>query len=267
MHFNTCCSFKIIGSKHNDIVYNKCAYFLCQVNDLWAKGNEVGSGSISRRNPPSWWSTASQNSWEREINGQRQYLLDNASIPENNILGFRSPWLYPGGNSQYKFALDKEFLYDSSILLPSKFNEESQPKLWPYTMDYPSGITCSIWPCPDASFKGLWQFPIQPLTDSYGKPCTYLDNCITKPEDGEEVFDILMQSFDRSYKNNRAPMMVNFANYEAWFEKNKPWALDAVHRFIDEVLAYEADDVWFVTYQDVLNWMKNPTELRLIRLE
>ena len=57
-------------------------------------------------------------------------LLDKlANVDEDDILGFRAPFLQTGGDRTFRALGKDKFMYDSS--LPS---QQTSPALWPYTL-------------------------------------------------------------------------------------------------------------------------------------
>ena len=226
----------------------------CQVAEFYLTGHEIASHSITHKLPLSYWKSASYAEYDLEIDGQRTLLTRYAGIKREDIRGYRSPFIQPGGNTQFQVLRDRNFTYDSSLLVWTPFNED---RVWPYTLDYqyPDLTPCMIFPCPTDKFPGLWELPIQPIPDHTGKLCTFLDRCIeTKSRD--DIYGYLSASFNSSYHRNKAPLIINMHAY--WYDKNPHGAI-AFDDFIEDLV--DMNDVYVITSNQVVEWMKKPTKL------
>lgn len=148
-------------------------------------------------------------------------------------------------------AYDYDFVYDSSIAIPM-----GSVPVWPYTLDYKIPHRCMQGTCPTHPFPGMWEIPLNTLysEDGTGGMCTLADQCVFQDGDDESVEQFLKDNFDRHYRTNRAPLLLSFK--VNWFnDRNKTKVL---HDFIDNLLA-KNKDVWFVTMQELITWMRNPT--------
>ena len=91
------------------------------------------------------------------MGGMRQMLKDFSDIPNSDVVGTRAPQLAIGGDNQFDMMRRQNFLYDNSMSAnPGKIG----PAYWPQTMDYKLPWKCEIEPCPDRSFAGVWEIPI-----------------------------------------------------------------------------------------------------------
>ncbi|XP_022237348.1 uncharacterized protein LOC106477788 [Limulus polyphemus] len=223
------------------------SYFYPQ--KFYSEGHELGVHSISHRLPEDWWSKASYENWTEEMVGQREILIKFANVSRDSVLGSRSPFLKPGGNNMATMMFDYGFVYDSSIVVP-----QSKTPIWPYTLDYQIPHHCLSETCPTHSFPGIWEIPLNTMysEDGTGGLCVLADQCVL-PNDEKLVFDFLMENFLRHYKTNRAPMGLFF--HVNWF--NEKIKIRALNKFIDHLLE-NYRNVWFVTMQQVLLWMRNP---------
>ena len=77
--------------------------------------------------------------------------------------------------------------------------------------------------------------------------------------DAEEDLEYLRTNFRRYYGFNRAP--VGIFLHARWFRTGHH--LDALDRFVDELL--ELGDVYVVTPLQVLEWVKRPTSVEMIK--
>lgn len=131
--------------------------------------------------------------------------------------------------------------------------------------------------CPTKAYPGLWEIPINPLWNEYNT-CHHADQCVfpnsSDEDDIDDIFQFLKDNFDRHYTTNKAPFLLNF--HVTWFTQKYvlintlsiPASLNvcpfrghvrALQKFIDHLLTLK--DVWFVTFQQLVSWMKNPTPL------
>ncbi|OTF80420.1 Chitin binding Peritrophin-A domain containing protein, partial [Euroglyphus maynei] len=245
-----------------------------------------------------WTDHANYSEWAEEMIGMREIMIANAGgttttpvLTRDNIVGMRSPFIRPGGNAMFEMAHDFGFLYDSSIAAP-----RGTPPYWPFTYDYRQPFDCSNQPkkdesqrygptdqdsgygrfgsgrgsnrgkrqtpflgralkCPTRSFPGLWEVPINPLFNEFNT-CHHADQCVfpsaSDDDDVESIVDFLKENFDRHYNTNRAPFQLNF--HVTWFTQKRN--IRALNRFLDHIQSLK--DVWFVTFQQMLSWMRNP---------
>ena len=78
-----------------------------------------------------------------------------SGVNMSDIVGMRAPFLAVGGDTMYQMLWENGFLYDSSI--PSS---QTNPPLWPYTLDSPLPHKCFQEPCPKGYWPGLWEVPM-----------------------------------------------------------------------------------------------------------
>ncbi|PRD29192.1 UNVERIFIED_CONTAM: hypothetical protein NCL1_30147 [Trichonephila clavipes] len=184
--------------------------------------------------------------------GQREILHKFANISRESLLGMRVPYLHPGGNDMMAVAYDFDFAYDSSIIVPM-----SHTPVWPYTLDYRIPHKCMQGTCPTKSFPGLWEIPLNTLfsEDGTGGMCSLADQCVFQENDDESVEQFLKDNFKRHYNVNRAPLGLYF--HVNWFnDRNKT---NVLLNFVDDIRTKHRD-VWFVTMQELISWMRNPTK-------
>jgi len=110
--------------------------------------------------------------------------------------------------------------------------------------------------CPTKTYPGLWEVPVNPLYNEFNT-CPHADQCVfpssDENDDARDIVDFLETNFERHYTTNRAPFQLSF--HVNWFtSKTKVRALS---KFMDNILkSYK--DVYFVTYQQMINWMRDP---------
>lgn len=114
--------------------------------------------------------------------------------------------------------------------------------------------------CPTKPYPGLWEIPVNPLSNEYNT-CPTADQCVfpssDESDDSDDIVNFLQENFDHHYTTNRAPFQLNF--HVNWFtSKNK---VKALSKFIENILA-KYNDIYFVTYQQLVNWLRNPTPVK-----
>ncbi|KPM09918.1 chitin deacetylase 5-like protein [Sarcoptes scabiei] len=117
-----------------------------QVQNLYAKGHEIASHSISH----SFGEKFSKERWLNEINGQKEILHLYGGVDEHEIRGMRAPFLQTGGDTMFEMLNQANFSYDSSLPV-----YDIDPPYWPYTLDYSIAHDCMIEPCPSHSYPGF----------------------------------------------------------------------------------------------------------------
>ena len=224
----------------------------CQVAEFYLGGHEIASHSITHRLPITYWKNAPYEDYDIEIDGQRGLLSSRAGFKKEEIKGYRSPFIQPGGNTQFQVLQDRNFTYDSSLFIAAPVTED---RYWPYTLDFPRQTPCQIFPCPNKGFPGIWELPIQPIPDHTGTPCTFLDTCM-ETMSKEDIYGYLFDSFNSSYHRNRAPLIINMHAY--WYNNN-PNGMAAFDDFIVDLV--RMNDVYLITATQLVDWMKTPTKL------
>lgn len=121
---------------------------------LYHNRHHIADHTISHRTPSSWWKNATYGQWTDEIVGQREILRKWGQVNEDDVVGFRAPFLQIGGNTMYQVLFDNKFLYDSSM--PTQ--QFIDPPMWPYTLDYRSTQECVIPPCPTGKLEDILLF-------------------------------------------------------------------------------------------------------------
>jgi len=118
-----------------------------------------------------------------------------------------------------------------------------------------SGIrqNCNIPPCPEAPHHGIWEVPMTTMLDDRGGKCAMFDAC-SYEENVEKIQRQLTRNFLRHYTaDNKPPFPMSY--HAAWFAA-RPHREEAFFKFIDSIL--DLPDVYLVTYQDLLRWVKSP---------
>ncbi|CAN8025917.1 unnamed protein product, partial [Ixodes persulcatus] len=225
------------------------------VHELYAGGNEIALHTISHKTSPKYWNDLDTAGWEREVVDERKMIEKFADVPAKDVNGFRAPFLLTGGDNGFRM-LQRHLTFDSS-LVHQRYPEE--PPFFPYTLDYGFKRACVVGPCPQDSYPGLWEVPLNVFfkdRDVAGTvmrmPCPMVDGCVPHPTSANETFDYLRSNFEAFYEVNRAPLPVFV--HEAWLRD--PAREEGYLRFVDWML--EKEDVFLVTVSEVLEFMRNP---------
>ncbi|XP_045522703.1 chitin deacetylase 1 [Pieris brassicae] len=219
------------------------------VQKLWNDDHEIAVHSITHRGPEEWWSkNATIEDWFDEMVGQANIINKFGRVWMEEFRGMRVPYLSVGWNRQFLMMQEFGFVYDATVVAPLV-----DPPFWPYTLDHkmPHQCTGNNQYCPTRSYAGIWEMVINPLKNG-DHICATLEYCPSTLS-GEDVYNVLMENFKRHYLKNRAPFGIHLNS--TWLKNNE--YLSALKKFTDELL--RLPDVYFVTYREVIDWMKRPT--------
>ncbi|KAH7637441.1 hypothetical protein HUG17_7647 [Dermatophagoides farinae] len=242
------------------------------VHELYRRGNEIGVHSISKakNNNQEFWKYLDYEGWRQEMGGQRQILSKYSEIPIEKIRGVRAPNLQTAGNVTFTAFVDENFEYDCSN--PSRRGINSP--FFPYTFDYgfQRENDCQVQPClkKGENYPGFWDVPMNDWDVEYEvqgvkvhRECAMASACIMFNKDGsviyhptaDEIYDLFEYNFNHYYNGNRAPFPL-FLSEEWMHDEAKR---NALQRFIQDKL--EKHDVFFVSIDEVLQWMQSPTNV------
>ncbi|CAN8025800.1 unnamed protein product [Ixodes persulcatus] len=231
------------------------------VHELYTRRNEIASHSITHVPNQPYWQRLNASGWKAEIVGERDMLHHYGRIPAGDVVGMRAPFLETGGDGSHVMLRDNGFLYDASI--PYRRPNRTSPPIYPYTLDYGLQTKCTIPPCPEGKYPGLWTVPMNALfakRDFHGspleEPCSMADACMPVPETANATFGFLKSNFDDFYNTNKAPFPVFL--HEAWLKD--PERKAGYLKFVDWLLT--KDDVLVVTIKEVIEFMRNPKPLK-----
>ncbi len=229
----------------------------------------------------------SQSTWENEME-QCNSMLASAGIPEESIVGFRTPFL-EYNNATFKAMTSLGFLYDCSIEEGFEKDQTAGSYFWPHTLDNGSPGNKAMIELNQPyelikSYPGIWEIacydlilPHDSICENYGisrglraRTCNTIDyfdtttgkltgldyNLIEEAEvSADEFLGILKYTLDLNYEGNRAPM--TFGAHSRYYS-NTTWARQ-LEDFIDYALSYP--DVRIVRPVDLISWMRDPTPL------
>ncbi|XP_065226843.1 chitin deacetylase 1-like isoform X1 [Planococcus citri] len=240
--------------------YTNYAY----VQELHRKGHEIAVFSLTHKDDPRYWTGGSYDDWLAEMAGARVIIerFANITSADSPIQGIRAPYLRVGGNKQFEMMVDQYFTYDASITAPL-----GRVPIWPYTLFYRMPHKCNgnAQNCPSRS-HAVWEMVMNeldrrddPTFDESLPGCHMVDSC-SNIQTGEQFGRLLRHNFDRHYSTNRAPLGLHF--HASWLKSKKEFK-DELIKFIEDML--KKNDVYFVNYYQVIQWIQNPVELNTIR--
>ncbi|KAI7870793.1 hypothetical protein BDF14DRAFT_1720279 [Spinellus fusiger] len=213
------------------------------VQQWYSAGNEIADHTFSHVGTPS----------AQEIAACRTALNTYGGIPNGKIQGFRAPFLNYTKDTLGEL-LKQGFLYDSSA------SAVSDDTFWPYTLDYGMANDCWTGICGTGQVQlpGLWEVPMYAVLDNVSIP-QLMDVYISgTPQD---VTQWSTTAFERHYTGGRQPfgIYVHPTHLTAYPGLSDPAPkLDALIEFVKEIS--KKPDVWIVTNQQLLQWMKNPVK-------
>ncbi|ORX89556.1 glycoside hydrolase/deacetylase [Basidiobolus meristosporus CBS 931.73] len=211
------------------------------VTQWYGMGNEVACHTMNHvGNPP-----------KEEIGGSRMAINSFAGIPRGKLAGFRSPFLNYSA-ATFQNVAELGFEYDSSL---TALGADS---FWPYTLDNGIANDCYSGIC-DSGLKvpGFWEIPMYAVMDG-ATPHLMDPNLDSKPE---TVLQWLKDNFNRHYNGNRSPFGIYLHPAHISKSPGINYPQDQV-RMLKEFASWASQqaDVWFVTNQQLLSWMKNPVD-------
>ncbi|XP_028131891.2 chitin deacetylase 8 [Diabrotica virgifera virgifera] len=223
-----------------------------RVNDLYNFGFEIGVHSITKDFRQNYWRYATLDTLTKEFKGQKQIISTYANIPAEAIIGVRTPQLQLAGNTSIEAYIASELAYDSSWpSLPSR-------RLFPYTLDYQSTEQCLLGAeCPNEAFPGYWILPINDLTSPNGTECNSLATCGIEGS-VDEIAKYLDDQIEGIRSKSRTPINLMINSY--WFEQTDT-SFDGLRKFLENTVAREAKDTFFVSQKQVLDFIKNPVKI------
>ncbi|KAI9483077.1 MAG: hypothetical protein EXX96DRAFT_556744 [Benjaminiella poitrasii] len=213
------------------------------VQQWYAAGNEVADHTFSHVGTPS----------AQEISSCRSMLNAYGGIPNSKLQGFRAPFLNYTKDT-LNILSQQSFLYDSSS---SAVTEDTY---WPYTLDNGMANDCWTGICAAGEVKlpGLWEIPMYSVLDNASVP-QLMDVYLAGTPDNTKKWSI--DAFNTHYNGNRQPfgIYVHPTHLTTYAGLPDPKDLLAsVLELIQEIAS--KPDVWFVTNQQLLEYMKNPVK-------
>lgn len=235
------------------------------VNELYRLGHEIALHSVTHKSDvQEYWRPANESVWLQEMQDLKTIVARNAKVPEEDIKGWRAPFLEVGGDEMFRAIETLGLKYDSSwtTLKYTNWYEETIPALWPYTLDYLSPQDCPVGTCPVDSYPGTWVMPMLDLNDNTNQPCAMLDTCLGAGDellnDPVAVEAFMKRNFLINYYNNKAPFGLYV--HHSWFYEGTLNHTQARQQGYTNFLLWlgTLDDVFVVSLDRVMAWMKNP---------
>lgn len=228
---------------HQDTIYSN-------VNNMYRRGMEIAAHSVSHAH-------MSNENFQNEAQNQKRNLATLGGVPENEIVGWRSPFLEPVGDMQPDTLKKLGYSYDATLTFSKRSLKDKAPT--PFTLDFGWPYDCKVKPCPKRQHFGFWEVPVVSLLDYLHKyDCVYVDGCNNPPPDETSAFNFLMDNFNSYYTRHRVPFGINM--HPSWFYI--PERLNAMDRFIKKLS--KMDDVFIVSVKKMIDWLKSPTGLSQI---
>lgn len=82
----------------------------------------------------------------------------------------------------------------------------------------------------------------------------------------QNIYNQLMDNFNRSYMTNKAPFIINIET--SWLDEYGNILTDAIVQFINDLTVLNTDasknDIYFVTLEKIVEWMQYPVPLNVI---
>ncbi|RZC33158.1 hypothetical protein BDFB_009781, partial [Asbolus verrucosus] len=220
------------------------------VQDLYLRGFEIGVHSITKNSSQEYWRNATYQDLIEEFGGQRQILTHFANLPQEDIVGARTPQLQIEGDLTIDAYVDSGLTYDNS------WPTSSSQRLLPYTLDYGSTQKCLVSiHCPKESHEHFWIAPVTNIRGKDNVECNSLATCLVEGKP-EEIASWLVGQVDIVRSGNRAPLVLRLDSYWFKFTRN---SVEGFTLFLDEMS--KRNDVFFVSVGDVLDWVKNPVSV------
>lgn len=216
-------------------------------------------------------------------------LNSYGGVPNGKIQGFRAPFLnYTIDTLNHLSKLG--FLYDSSA---SALQDDAY---WPYTLDHGMINDCWTGICAQNKIPGLWEIPMYSVLDNVSTPQLMDVYLSGQPEDvtkckknckGEFLVSSCtkqknvgsLEAFDKHYHGGRQPFGIyvhpskrkksietkHLIHFEIAHLTGYPGLPDPTPKLeglisLIKTLS-ERQDVWFVTNQQLIQWMKNPVKI------
>ncbi|EIN14312.1 hypothetical protein PUNSTDRAFT_49130 [Punctularia strigosozonata HHB-11173 SS5] len=228
------------------------------VTDWFVAGNEIADHTMTHvGTPPS-----------DEINGNLVALNALAGIPLNSIQGFRAPYLNYSVDT-LKLLAQADFTYDSSASASIPVTDDGTDAFWPYTLDYGMANDCLSVDgiCKgEPKLPGFWEIPMYAFFDNLGVNGPHLmDPWLDAANGGSSVndtatFEYMKNTFTAHYTSNRQPIGLYTHPIHVSLSYPGSTASNSTIKMINAFLdwAQEQDNVWIVSNEQLLAWVKNP---------
>ncbi|OAQ24568.1 hypothetical protein K457DRAFT_81884 [Linnemannia elongata AG-77] len=201
------------------------------IQQWYAAGNEIADHTMNHIGTPP----------IEEVSGNRKAINAFSGIPYAKMTGFRAP-LLNYSKSTFDVLAQEKIQYDSST------TATTTDAYWPYTLDYGVANDCWNGICAQGVAQpGMWEIPMHAIIDPQGNAYS-MD--VQLSGSASVVAQWFKDNFNRHYQGTRQPFgiylhPVHVGNATSLYNDFFTWAA-------------AQPDVWFVTNQQLLEWMKNP---------
>ncbi|GAA5932124.1 hypothetical protein JCM10213_006761 [Rhodosporidiobolus nylandii] len=222
------------------------------VTDWYVAGNEIADHTMTHAGTPN----------ASEIYGNLRALNAFSGIPVSDIEGFRAP-LLSWNRGTLELLQNASFTYDSSMTSASLANASGTDAYWPYTLD--NGVANNCLEQTDIckgqlKLPGLWEIPMYSTFEPSSTTGIHLMDPWLDSTNMDDVLDWLKWSFTTHYEGTRQPFglyshPIHLAvDYPGVTNPDNIRAM--LQNFLDWVQQH--DNVWIVSNQQMLEWIKNP---------
>ncbi|ORZ08349.1 hypothetical protein BCR42DRAFT_455530 [Absidia repens] len=211
------------------------------VQQWYANGHEVADHTFSHVGSPS----------SQEIAAAKSMLHEYAGIPYGKLSGFRAPFLNYTADTLTNIQ-KQGFKYDTSS------TATVDDCYWPYTLDNGMANDCWTGICDAGKVKlpGVWEVPMYAVMDNANTPQlmdVYLAGSVA------DVTSWSNANFERHYNGNRQPFGIYVHPTHLTNFPGTPDASALKNSVVSLIKSLAGKpDVWFVTNQQLLQWMQNP---------
>ena len=230
------------------------------IQKLYASGHEIAVHTMTHTTSTS----TPINLWRKEIAGCRKTLVDHAAIPNEEIRGFRAPYLQPN-DASFQILEEQGFMYDSSLpLYLSGLSTAPTSLIWAYTLDAGLAQSAPAERSPARPYPGLFEVPLWSQFSVSNSVVTTMD----PPESytNTDVLAMWKTNFLWHYNGNRAPftLALHATITNQWLShyQHQAWRVETLNEFIDWSLSYSG--VYYVTAHDLLDYMQDPVPLSAV---
>ncbi|KAF9970253.1 hypothetical protein BGZ73_007077 [Actinomortierella ambigua] len=204
------------------------------IQQWYASGNEIADHTMTHVGSPP----------IEEVVGNRKAINAFSGIPYSKMTGFRAPFLNYS-KATFDILGQEKIEYDSST------TADTTTAYWPYTLDFGLANDCWNGICSaGVAQPGMWEIPMHAIMDDSTPPIAHNMDVHLEIKDTAKLKSLLLDNFNRHYTKDRAPFGIYLHPVHVGTSSA------TYNEFFTEIL--RNPDVWFVTNQQMLQWMKNP---------
>jgi len=183
------------------------------------------------------------------VNSLRNLVEGFTNINKNDINGFRFTGNEKLKTNIYHDICDLEFLYDSS------FSTTPLNNVWPFTLDYGFPVELNPKFTVSGVYPGLWEIPIYELLNQDNTTFSIWEPNI---DSNDNLLKILKNNFlNYHYNSNRIPFTLLLS--EEWLDQEN--RIETINQFLKWIVNETNLDGYFISYSQLIEWMKNPIGL------